>query len=202
MQAFDVDPDKVNVNGGVDRHGPPAGRHRRDHHRHPAGRAGTRPTRKPGWPRCASPPAWARPRSSSGCDAKDRPRRKPSCSTASSYPAPYAAMMDKRAYPAAGRRGRADAVRREHHHSRNPAAKSSLRHWHLSEDEFVMVTQGEVVLVEDSGETPMRAGEFAAFPAGGRERPSFRQPLGRRGAVPGHRQPRPERGLHLYPRSI
>ena len=40
MQAFDVDPALVNVNGGVHRHGPSAGRDRRDHHRHAAGRAG------------------------------------------------------------------------------------------------------------------------------------------------------------------
>ena len=47
-----------------------------------------------------------------------------------------------------------------------PGAKSSLRHWHEAEDEFVMVTEGELVLIEDAGETVMRPGECAAFPAG------------------------------------
>jgi len=47
-----------------------------------------------------------------------------------------------------------------------PGAKSSMRHWHSDEDEFVMVTEGELVLVEDAGETAMRPGDCAAFPAG------------------------------------
>jgi uncharacterized cupin superfamily protein len=45
-------------------------------------------------------------------------------------------------------------------------AKSSLRHWHLKEDEFVMVTAGTVTLVDDMGETSMTVGDCAAFPAG------------------------------------
>jgi len=47
-----------------------------------------------------------------------------------------------------------------------PGAKSSMRHWHSDEDEFVMVTEGELVLVEDAGETVMHPGDCAAFPAG------------------------------------
>ena len=47
-----------------------------------------------------------------------------------------------------------------------PGAKSSMRHWHLHEDEFVMITMGECVMVQDAGETIMRAGDCAAFPAG------------------------------------
>ena len=47
-----------------------------------------------------------------------------------------------------------------------PGVKSSLRHWHEAEDEFVMVTEGELVLIEDAGETLMRPGDCAAFPAG------------------------------------
>ena len=41
---------------------------------------------------------------------------------------------------------------------------SSQRHWHSHEDEFVYVLEGEVVLVEDGGETLLRAGDCAAFP--------------------------------------
>jgi uncharacterized cupin superfamily protein len=47
-----------------------------------------------------------------------------------------------------------------------PGAASSQRHWHSHEDEFVMVVSGELTLVTDEGETLMRAGDCAAFPAG------------------------------------
>lgn len=47
-----------------------------------------------------------------------------------------------------------------------PGAKSSLRHWHLNEDEFVMITQGTCVLVDDQGRHEMSVGACAAFPAG------------------------------------
>jgi uncharacterized cupin superfamily protein len=45
---------------------------------------------------------------------------------------------------------------------------SSQRHWHDDEDEFIWIVFGEVVLVDDSGETLLRAGDCAAFPAGDR----------------------------------
>lgn len=45
-------------------------------------------------------------------------------------------------------------------------AWSSQRHWHAGEDEFVWVVAGEVVLVEDEGETVLRAGDCAGFKAG------------------------------------
>lgn len=45
-------------------------------------------------------------------------------------------------------------------------AWSSQRHWHLTEDEFVMVLEGEVVLVTDDGEETLRAGDCAGFKAG------------------------------------
>jgi uncharacterized cupin superfamily protein len=47
-----------------------------------------------------------------------------------------------------------------------PGAASSQRHWHSHEDEFVMMVSGELVLITDEGETLMRAGDCAAFPAG------------------------------------
>jgi len=43
---------------------------------------------------------------------------------------------------------------------------SSQRHWHTAEDEFVFVVEGEVVLIDDRGETVLRAGDCAGFPAG------------------------------------
>jgi uncharacterized cupin superfamily protein len=47
-----------------------------------------------------------------------------------------------------------------------PGARSSDRHWHEREDEFVYVVSGTVTLVEDSGETGLGPGAAAAFPAG------------------------------------
>ena len=47
-----------------------------------------------------------------------------------------------------------------------PGAWSSQRHWHSSEDEFAVMLEGEAVLVTDAGETVMRPGDCAAFPAG------------------------------------
>ncbi len=44
-----------------------------------------------------------------------------------------------------------------------PGNWSSQRHWHTAEDEFVYVLQGELTLIEDDGETILRAGDCAAF---------------------------------------
>lgn len=85
--------------------------------------------------------------------------------TGSIYPAPYAAMMDGRSSLRLGQAGGltqfgVNLVTLE------PGAMSSLRHWHLHEDEFVMVTAGECVMVTDAGAEVMRPGDCAAFPAG------------------------------------
>ena len=45
-------------------------------------------------------------------------------------------------------------------------AWSSQRHWHETEDEFVWVLSGEVVLIENDGETVLKAGDCAGFKAG------------------------------------
>lgn len=47
-----------------------------------------------------------------------------------------------------------------------PGAMSSLRHYHMEQDEFVMVTQGTCTLVDDTGAHEMQAGDCATFPAG------------------------------------
>jgi uncharacterized cupin superfamily protein len=44
-----------------------------------------------------------------------------------------------------------------------PGNWSSQRHWHSHEDEFVYVLVGELVLIEDGGETLLRAGDCAGF---------------------------------------
>ncbi len=84
--------------------------------------------------------------------------------TGSIYPEPYAGMMQGRSSLRLGDAGGltqfgVNLV------TLQPGAMSSLRHWHLNEDEFVMVTEGECVLVDDAGETLMRPGDCAAFPA-------------------------------------
>jgi len=47
-----------------------------------------------------------------------------------------------------------------------PGGWSSQRHWHSHEEEFVFVLEGELILLEDDGETVLRAGDCAAFPKG------------------------------------
>jgi uncharacterized cupin superfamily protein len=47
-----------------------------------------------------------------------------------------------------------------------PGAASSLRHWHLRQDEFVYVLDGELTLVTDDGEHVLRPGMCAGFPGG------------------------------------
>jgi uncharacterized cupin superfamily protein len=47
-----------------------------------------------------------------------------------------------------------------------PGVWSSQRHWHMAEDEFVFVIEGEVVLVTDSGEEVLGVGDCAGFKAG------------------------------------
>ena len=52
------------------------------------------------------------------------------------------------------------------HVTLKPGAWSSQRHWHEGEDEFLVMLSGEAVLIEDEGETLLRAGDCAAWPKG------------------------------------
>lgn len=93
--------------------------------------------------------------------------------TGSIYPAPYAEMMAGRSSLRLGEAGGltqfgVNLVMLD------PGALSSLRHWHLHEDEFVMITEGECTLVQDAGPVVMRAGDCAAFPAGAPDGHHFR----------------------------
>lgn len=47
-----------------------------------------------------------------------------------------------------------------------PGALSSFRHWHEMQDEFLVVTDGRLTLIDDHGETELEPGDCAAFPAG------------------------------------
>lgn len=48
-----------------------------------------------------------------------------------------------------------------------PGGMSALRHRHSRQDEFVYVLEGELVLITDEGETTLKPGFCAGFPAGG-----------------------------------
>lgn len=85
--------------------------------------------------------------------------------TGTIYPEPYAQLVAGRTYLRLGEGGGltqfgVNLVTLE------PGALSSLRHWHQNEDEFVMMTEGVCIMVTDQGETEMRPGDCAAFPAG------------------------------------
>jgi uncharacterized cupin superfamily protein len=81
------------------------------------------------------------------------------------YPPPYdqavAGRWVRRLRPAAGLTDLGAA-----HVVLKPGAWSSQRHWHAEEDELVVILEGEAVLVEDEGETVLRAGDIAAWPKG------------------------------------
>lgn len=81
------------------------------------------------------------------------------------YPPPYRSVVDGRSKRRLGDAGGltqfgVNLTRLK------PGAASALRHWHATEDEFVFVIEGEMSLIEDTGETTLKAGEAAAFPAG------------------------------------
>ncbi|WNO52328.1 cupin domain-containing protein [Stakelama saccharophila] len=84
---------------------------------------------------------------------------------ATGYPPEYAGAVAGRWYrrlaPAAGLEDFGVS-----HVTLKPGAWSSQRHWHAGEDEFVVMLSGEAVLVDDTGETRLRAGDCAAFPKG------------------------------------
>lgn len=45
-----------------------------------------------------------------------------------------------------------------------PGAWSAQRHWHENEDELLVILSGTAILVDDTGRTPLQAGDVAAFP--------------------------------------
>ena len=85
--------------------------------------------------------------------------------TGSAYPAPHDAAMQGRSQQRLGDAGGlaqfgVNLVRLE------PGAMSSLRHWHEQQDEFLVVTEGTLTLVDESGTTELGPGACCAFPAG------------------------------------
>lgn len=91
-------------------------------------------------------------------DAPDMPRR-----SGSRYPEPYNAICAARS---AIRLGHASGLEDFGVNLVTvPAGSwSSQRHAHDADDEFLMMIEGELVLIEEGGRTLMRTGDFAAFP--------------------------------------
>jgi uncharacterized cupin superfamily protein len=53
-----------------------------------------------------------------------------------------------------------------HLHTLQPGSRSSDRHWHEEEDEFLYVVSGETTVIEDDGPHTLRPGDTACWPAG------------------------------------
>ena len=79
------------------------------------------------------------------------------------YPPPFSEDVAGRFYRRIGKAGGLTELGVSHV-VLQPGAFSSQRHWHEGIDEFVVVLEGEAVLVEDDGETIMLAGDCATFP--------------------------------------
>jgi uncharacterized cupin superfamily protein len=47
-----------------------------------------------------------------------------------------------------------------------PGTWASQRHWHEGEDEFVLILEGDLLLIDNEGEHLMRSGDAACFKAG------------------------------------
>ncbi len=93
-------------------------------------------------------------------DPKDVPAQ-----TGSSYPEPYRAKCAAREKRRLG----------DHAGLKNfgvnlvrvpPGVMTSMRHWHSKQDEFIYMLEGELVLLTDAGETIVKPGMAAGFPAG------------------------------------
>ena len=84
----------------------------------------------------------------------------------SGYPPPFDAPCAERMRQRLGDAGGLTRFRRQSH---APAAGQLVEPAPLAfshEDEFVYVLEGELTLIEDGGETVLRAGDCAAFPKG------------------------------------
>lgn len=81
------------------------------------------------------------------------------------YPSPYAEAMASRHYRRLGPAGGLSDFGVSHV-MLEPGGISSQRHWHEGEDEFLVMLDGEAVLIEDEGESLLMPGDCAAFPKG------------------------------------
>ncbi len=84
---------------------------------------------------------------------------------ATGYPEPFARKVQGRWYRRLAPAGALTHMTASHV-TLKPGAWSSQRHWHIGEDELVVMLAGEAVLVDDAGEHVLRAGDCATFAAG------------------------------------
>jgi uncharacterized cupin superfamily protein len=91
--------------------------------------------------------------------SSDVPRK-----TGSGYPAPYKEEVEGRARAVLGNLFGLDQFG-VNIVTLAPGAWSSQRHWHQTEDEFVYVLEGELVLGDDAGDHVLKAGMCAGFKA-------------------------------------
>ena len=84
-------------------------------------------------------------------------------SSSTGYPAPFNHDVAGRAYRRIGEATGLTEIGASQVNLQ-PGAWSSQRHWHEGLDEFLVMIEGEAVLVEDDGETVLRSGDCASFP--------------------------------------
>jgi uncharacterized cupin superfamily protein len=84
---------------------------------------------------------------------------------ATGYPSPYKEQMARRLYRKLAAPAGIDDFGISHV-VLEPGGISSQRHWHEGEDEFLVMLDGEAVLVEEGRETVLRAGDCASFAKG------------------------------------
>ena len=85
--------------------------------------------------------------------------------TGSIYPEPYASMMQGRSSLRLGDAGGLTQFG-AFVETLAPGSASSERHWHESEDEFLLVLSGSPTVVEDDGPHDLSPGDAACWPAG------------------------------------
>lgn len=88
----------------------------------------------------------------------------PGESGVNSYPAPYDQLGDYIAYPLSDEAGLTQFG--AFTEVLMPGARSSNRHWHLAEDEFLYTIDGIVTLHEDGGPQDLPPGTCVCWPAG------------------------------------
>jgi uncharacterized cupin superfamily protein len=82
---------------------------------------------------------------------------------ATGYPAEYAQEVQGRWYrrlaPATGLTDFGVS-----HVVLKPGAWSGQRHWHVGEDEFLVILSGDAALIDDTGRTALQPGDCVAYP--------------------------------------
>ena len=76
-----------------------------------------------------------------------------------------------------------------HVHTLQPGSRSSNRHWHEEEDEFLYMLSGEGTVIEEDGPPPAPSLRRGVLASGRGERPPDREPIGHAVLLPYLRLP-------------